>query len=389
MQLESGTSRGRSLLVLHPVFALTGVVHAIGGPLLPSLAAKFHLSDGQAGFLLALYFAGSSLGALLCRSRYGRTMAWGFVAIVIACLVVSGTSWPLLPPVFLLLGVSVGVPMSAVSLYAGRAFPHRRASVLTFLNFSWSAGALVAPLVAARVLVNHDFSAAYELLAGAAALAALACFVALREPEEPVGPAAVLSNAANLRVILLFAFAAFLQVGVENTSAAWLSTFALRMAGGGVVLAAVSSSLYWAGFLGARGLASFVLLGINPMRVLQVSLVAGVIAGTLLVASPSVAMRSAAMLVLGASLGPVYPLVIAGSLAGLRQTADTRWVLFSAGFGGSVLPWLAGFISAHSGSLRAGMLTIPATLLALALLLRARPLSAQQTTHGSISPLSS
>lgn len=367
-----GSLRG-SLLVLHPVFALTGVVHAIGGPLLPSFSSKFHLSDGQAGFLLALYFAGSSLGALLCRTRYVRTMALGFVGIFICCLLVAVAAWGLLPPAFLLLGVSVGVPMSAVSLYAGRAFPHRRAPVLTLLNFSWSAGALVAPLVAARALAHHDYRASYLLLAGAAVLAAPACFGLLREPEEPPQAADAASGFANLRIIFLFALAAFLQVGVENTAAAWLSTFALRMASSGVVAAAASSSLYWAGFLGARALASFVLLKAPPTGVLQSALAGGMIAGALLIAAPSAAARDAAMFMLGASLGPVYPLVIAGSLAGLSKTSDTRWVLFAAGFGGSVLPWLAGSISVHTGSLRAGMLTIPATLLVMTLLLRALP----------------
>ena len=362
-----------SLLVLHPVFALTGVVHAIGGPLLPSLSSKFHLTDGQAGFLLALYFAGSSVGALMCRTRYARTMALGFVAILICCLAVTVVAWPLLLSAFLLLGVSVGLPMSAVSLYAGRAFPHRRAPVLTLLNFSWSAGALVAPLLAARVLADHDYRFAYLLLAVPAVLAAWACFALLREPEEPARPAIAASGSENLRIIFLFALAAFLQVGVENTSAAWLSTFTLRMASRGVVLAAASSSLYWAGFLGTRGLASFVLLKANPKRLLQTALASGVIAGALLIGAPSAAARDAAMFMLGASLGPVYPLVIAGSLAGLRETSDTRWVLFAAGFGGSVLPWLAGSISVHTGSLRGGMLTIPVTLLVMAILFRARP----------------
>ncbi len=49
----------RSLVVLHPAFALTGVCHSIGGPLLPSMQPAFHLNDSQAGFLLFAYFAGT------------------------------------------------------------------------------------------------------------------------------------------------------------------------------------------------------------------------------------------------------------------------------------------------------------------------------------------
>jgi fucose permease len=75
------------------------------------------------------------------------------------------------------------------------------------------------------------------------------------------------------------------------------------------------------------------------------------------------------MFLLGASLAPTYPLVLAGFFARTSRTADTRWILFTAGFGGSVLPWIAGFVSTHTGSLQTGMLVIPASLLLMAFLL--------------------
>ena len=75
------------------------------------------------------------------------------------------------------------------------------------------------------------------------------------------------------------------------------------------------------------------------------------------------------MFLLGAALAPVYPLVIAGFFARARHTSDSRWVMATAGFGGSVLPWLAGWISTHTGSLRIGMLTIPVALLLMVFVL--------------------
>ena len=61
MHANARNSAGRSMAVLHPAFALTGVLHAIGGPLLPSLAATFHLNDSRSGLLFLLYFGGTSL----------------------------------------------------------------------------------------------------------------------------------------------------------------------------------------------------------------------------------------------------------------------------------------------------------------------------------------
>lgn len=169
--ISSQPSSSRALAVLHPVFALTGVLHAVGGAILPSLAARFHLSDSTSGLLFLLYFAGTSIGALLCRGNYARLITTGFAAMVCTCLAVAFSSRALLAPGFLLLGISVGVPMSAVTLLVGRNFPERCAPLLTFLNFSWSIGALSAPLIAAQILVHHSYRTAYIIFAIASALA--------------------------------------------------------------------------------------------------------------------------------------------------------------------------------------------------------------------------
>lgn len=369
MQSDARHSSAQTLTLLHPVFLLTGILHAIGGPLLPSVASAFHLTDSQSGLLFLLYFAGSSLGALLCIGSYARIIAVGFLAIAVSCLAAAIIPWPVLLPVFLLLGISVGLPMSAVSLFVGRSFPQRSASVLAFLNMSWSAGALIAPLLAAWILVHRTFRTAYLLLAAASAIAAFVCIRFLRDGPELPRSGGNLRGSANLRLIVVFAFATFLQVGVENTAAAWLSTYMLRIVGSGAVFAATLSTLYWVGFLVSRGFAALVLLYVKPAVVLFVSIVIALGAAALLATASSVSVGGIAMFLLGIALAPAYPLLIAQSFSRVRQISDTRWILAASGFGGSVLPWLTGWISSQSGSIRAGIATIPAALLLMLLLL--------------------
>jgi MFS transporter, FHS family, glucose/mannose:H+ symporter len=364
-------SSTRTLAVLHPVFALTGVLHVVGGALLPSLSARFHLSDSDSGLLFLLYFAGTSIGALLCRGNYARTMTAGFAGMSCICMAIAASPRALLAPEFLLLGISVGVPMSAVTLFTGRTFPERCAPLLTFLNFSWSIGALAAPLIAARILVAHDYRAAYIVFAAAGGVASLACGLMLRDRSEQSPTSETASGNKAFRLVLVFSFAAFLQVGIENTVAAWLPTYALRSAGSGLVIAAASSSFYWAGFLSSRGLSSLLLCRAKPMRVFKTAIGFALLAALLLEFAPGVGTRDLAMFLLGVSLAPVYPLVLSGFFARTCHIADSRWILFTAGFGGSVLPWTAGFISTHSASIRMGMLTIPAGLVIMALLIPA------------------
>ena len=358
-----------TIATLHPVFALTGVLHVVGGALLPSISARFHLSDSQSGLLFLLYFAGTSVGALLCRSNYARTMTAGFAAMACMCLAVSLSPRTLLNPIFFLLGISVGVPMSAVTLFTGRSFPERCAPMLTFLNFSWSIGALAAPLVAARILVHHDYRTAYAVFSAAGLCAAVACAILLRDGPEPARPSEHTGPATAYRLVLVFAFAAFLQVGIENTVATWLPTYALRTASSGLVLAAASSSFYWMGFLASRGISALLLLRADPSRVFRTAIVLGLASAVLLEFAPNIAIRNLAMFALGAALAPTYPLVLSGFFARTRHSSDSRWILFTAGFGGAVLPWIAGFVSTHTTGIRMGMLTIPVGLLTMALLI--------------------
>jgi fucose permease len=359
----------KTMAVLHPVFALTGILHSVGGPLLPSLASHFHLGDSQSGSLFLAYYGGTSLGALLCGRRHVRTLTVGFLALTCVCLGVAVTNGALLEPLFLLLGIAVGMPMSAVSMLVGREFGDRSAAPLTVLNFSWSAGALIAPLFAARLLVSHSYKSAYLILAIAAAFAAIACWVQLDDAHVNTPSLKQAFTLVDLRFIALLAFLTFLEVGIENTTGSWLTTFVLRTAGGGAASAAAISSLYWCGFLASRGVSSLLLLCVRPSRLLVIAIFAALASALVLVYCPGITANAVAMFVLGAALAPIFPLLLARFFARARHSSDSRWVLAVCGFGGSVLPWLTGWISAHSGSLRTGLMVIPASLLLMVCLL--------------------
>lgn len=351
-------------LVLHLSFALTGAFHAVGGPLLPSIAAQLHLSDSQAGRLFFFYFLGASLAALFCVRRYGHLMRVGFALTTAAALSVifANRFWSF--PVFLLLGIGVGIPMATVSMIVGQRFGERSAAPLTFLNFSWSAGALLSPLLGAQILLHNTFRAAYGVLGLLAFMAMLACSLVIGdEPEQQPTSSTTEQQASNTRWIILFAFLTFLEVGVENTSITWLATYALRNSAHGAALAAASTSVYWIGFLLSRGISSWLLTHLHPFRLLATALLSALIGASLLIAIPTDPLRTIAMALLGASLAPLFPLLLSFLFARVPKTSDSRWVLACCGFGGSVLPWLVGIISTHTSSLRLGLTLIPAALL--------------------------
>lgn len=365
----SRISRRSMLLVLHPAMALTGLADAVTGPLLPELARSFHLSDSQSGVLLFCAFAGMASGALLCLGNYARVLTRGFIALSLASACFPFAAHSLLYPFAFLFGVSVGVPMTAVSLFVGRNYPERRAATLTLLNFSWSLGALLAPLLVARLLAVSTWKTVYLVLAGAAALAAIASLLTLRDSAEAARTTAETTGLRNLRLVVLFSVFFFLEVGMEVTFGAWTSTYVLRATGVSIERAAAAVALFWGAFLAARGLSPLVLLRVRPGNVLRIAIVTALAGSALLLAARSALTIGAAVLLLGASLAPVFPVALSAFFDRARHSSDSRFVLAVSGFGGSVIPWLVGLISAHSGSLRQGLLVTPAVLLTMVLML--------------------
>jgi MFS transporter, FHS family, glucose/mannose:H+ symporter len=357
------------LWVLHPAMALTGVADAITGPLLPALARTFQLSDSQSGTLVFCAFAGMASGAFLCRGNYARSLSRGFFAMMIASALFPWISRPILYPFAFIFGVSVGVPMTAVSLFAGRNYTAHRAATLTALNFSWSLGALLAPLFAARLLAVATWQAAYLALAAAAAVLALASSLTVRDTAETARLTPQTTGMRNVGLVTLFAAFFFCEVGMENTFGAWLSTYVLRVSGIGMARAAAATAIFWIGFLTSRGLSPLLLLRVRPGSLLRIALAVALAGSALLLASRSLLLMALAILSLGAALAPVFPVALAAFFDRARHTSDSRFILAFSGYGGSVFPWLVGFISARSGSLRISLLVGPAVLLVMTLML--------------------
>ena len=351
------------LLALHPVFALTAVADVIAGPLLPSLARSFGLSDSQSGLLFFWIFAGMATGALLCRDNYARILMGGLIALTISC-----SCFPLIPrailfPFAFFFGASVGAPMTAVSLFVGRNYPTHRASILTMLNFTWSAGAMLAPLMAARLLSVSSWRAAFAALACASGAATIAVGFTIRDSAEQVRETQETAGLKNLRIVALFALFFFFEVGMETMFGAWISTYVLRVTRTSLTLAAAATAIYWTGFLVSRGLSSLLLLRLNSVRMLRVTIPLAFAASVLLVESRSTVFLAVAIALLGAALAPTFPVALAAFFDRARHSSDSRFVLALSGFGGSFFPWLVGWISSHSGALGTGLLAGPGTLL--------------------------
>jgi MFS transporter, FHS family, glucose/mannose:H+ symporter len=357
-------------------FLFTGALTVLLGLMLPRIATLHHLTDSESGMLLLIQFAASASGALLVRRHFEQTLMRGYALIVVGSgvLILGPQAWAALG--IGVGGLGLGMAMTSTSMLVGRIFPESRGSALSLLNFCWSVGAFVCPMLVARL------PGSFSLVAVCAPVAALgAGFVVLLWPSRILTSDAELplwdsSRPSQRGAIALFAAIGFLYVGTEAALGGWMSTYASRAVAWNFTRSNLAAACFWGALLLGRALAPAALRIVSEVW-LYLGLIAGASVGIVLLLeahSPVVLLAGACCA--GLALAPIFPLTISLFLARAGETKNAGWVFAIAGFGGAALPWITGVVSSGTHSLRTGlMVTLAADLgmLLLALSIIASP----------------
>ena len=360
--------------LLHYCILLTGFGTVFLGPMLPALTGLFHLSDRGAGTLLAAQFTGAFLGGSTTAAPLRNSMlrglaaaALGFTALGAATLFTPSLLYAL--PALVVLGFGIGQTITSVNLLASAKWTQRRGAALNLLNFSWSFGALTAPLLLLRLLRSVHVSVI--LFAFAVLLAGGLMATLLHRPAPTLTAATQAVEAPGLRrsVYVFFGSLLFLYGGVETSLGGWLTTFDHRYAASaGWQGMAISTAAFWASLTVARLLTPFLLRVLSERLLLRLSLATAALALLLMLAAHGTLQITLCAAAAGLSLSPWFPLVLSALVSQSPTASQAGRVIAVSGLGAAALPWLVGQISAASGSLRLALL-LPATgiLLLLAL----------------------
>jgi FHS family glucose/mannose:H+ symporter-like MFS transporter len=368
--------------LLHLGFALTGVGTVLLGCILPRLSAQWHLRDKDAGLLLLVQFAASASGALLVRRNLWKTLAYGyglFGAGAICIFLLQQKSLP----AFALYGLGLGLAMTSTSMLTGRRHPQRMGAALAFLNFSWSAGAVACPLLAAQFLRHAPSSIAFGWIGLMALPFALLPMLAKRtDPDASTESVSTPAGNREATTILYFALLAFLCVGIEASVGNWMATYATRAAAWSFVGSSLAVAVFWAALLLGRAITPAMLAWLPERRLYGVSVVATLAGVLLLLAAHRPQTILAGSAVTGLALAPLFPLILALFLKEAGGSRNAGWVFAVAGLGGAVFSWLMGWISTGTGSLRRGLL-MPGAAALLMLMLSSRRRAYRERRQGA------
>jgi FHS family glucose/mannose:H+ symporter-like MFS transporter len=350
--------------LVYSSFVLAGIVTTLLGPILPFLISRWSLTDERAGLFFTLQFCGNlagiaSLGRLISRRGYGRTLVIGFCLIAVGvaglnlgnefgCLFCTGV-----------FGYGLGLVLSGTNLWVAEVAGPRRASALSILNVAWGIGAISCPVIVLLAQKTNRLSLSIFVIAAFSVVAAIAIARGIIEPHseaitgaQTAGRGQIVTRRAAIALGGLF----FLYVGTEGCVGGWTASLAKRIGTPGN-LWELSPMLFWAGLLAGRAMAPVILRLITERTLMTSGLVLACgFNGALLWATT---FRGAAICVvaIGLGLSCIYPLVIAWMVGHYgKQAKHLGSIMFAfACVGGAILPALVGFTSTHAGSLRAGL----------------------------------
>lgn len=361
---------------MHLSFLFSGAGTLLLGPTLPLFAQRWHLHDSDSGLLIAAQFAGLFFGAIALWPSLRRSLLSGYLVagsgflLLALCLTRPGGYVPAIFALFLL-GLGLGQVTTTVNLLSAlsTAAAQRRSAALSLLNFTWSAGAVLAPLIAGFTIAHASL---LTLLLAFPVWACLLFAVAARTlpamahaQAKPEARQAGIGNA-----VLAYYFALFLLYGgLEATVSGWLSTYTLRYTPLGVAAAAYATSALWISFALGRALAALI-LRFTPERALR-------IAGVLLAAGAAAALRGAhtglaiavCASLIGLGLGPFFPVTFSILVSKHPAPRQAGAATANIGLGSAIFPYITGLLSTHMGSLQIAMLTPLAIALALLLMI--------------------
>ena len=367
--------------LVHAAFVVNGAVTTFLAPALPVLAARWNLSDAQAGRLFTAQFLGSITGNLISlwlTPRYGFRVALGcgYLAIAAGFVALSFAPWPLALACTLLFGIGVGLTIPASNVFIAESRASKAGAALNLLNFSWTLGAIACPWVVAAFRSEAGASSLLRGIALTCALAAASIFATNWPPPahdaRERGSFRAIPHAVHLLVTLGALF--FLYIGTEAALVGWISTFGERL-GSAATAAVALPSFFWAAVLLTRLAAPMLLARLSESALTRLGLGIATAGTVAVLTAQTYPVMAVGITLVGLGLAPVFPLFLAAMYRGFGPAASRAASLLYivGGLGGASLPWLVGVASTRLGSLASG-LVLPGACMALMLALHATAL---------------
>jgi fucose permease len=342
-------------------FVSLGLPDSITGVVWPSVHRHFGIPHGHLGMLLTATGSGYLVSTMLAGRLLQAVGVGGLLAGSCALVAVSLTGYALAPSWawFVGSGVIAGLGAGAIdtglNAYAARHFSARQ---MNWLHACWGVGASLGAMLTTAILsAGLAWQWTYGSLAVVMAALTLTFMLSMRawrdggvrQVEPATGdavPPATFGQAVSHPVVWAQIGAFFIYTGVEMTAAQWAFTLLTQYRDLSGPVAGLIVTCYWSSLTAGRFGFGIVADRLGPRRLLGGAITAAMLGGLTFVLAPSSVMASAGLIMLGASLAPIYPGMMSQTPARLGRLADMA-VGFQVGaamLGSVFFPTLGGLL---------------------------------------------
>jgi FHS family L-fucose permease-like MFS transporter len=372
------------LVALTSLFFMWGLITSLNDILIPHLKAAFTLSYVQATLIQFTFFGAYFVmslpsGWLVERLGYRRGIVIGLAVAGVGCVLffpaAAAASYPIFLGALFVLASGITLLQVAANPYVTILGPERTASSrLTLTQAFNSLGTTIGPYLGALLILSGAASSNGTVEAAAvqwpyvglaAVLFAIALvFMALRLPsvaETTAGKTEAARDASvgavgslwSHRNLVLGVVAIFAYVGAEVAIGSLLVNFMgdVRVAGLPADVAGRYLSFYWGGAMIGRFVGAWVMVTVQPGRVLAFNAALAVVLLSIALATAGqIAMWS--VLAIGLCNSIMFPTIFALGLRGLGvRTGEGSGLLCMAIVGGAIVPVVQGFAADQIGLL--------------------------------------
>jgi len=361
----------RLLLLAYLAFISLGLPDATLGIAWPSLRRAFELSPSAIGMVLVMGVSGYFLSGLLTGGLMDKTGVGGLLAGSSALVALGlvgyalAPTWSLFFPVAFFVGLGSGAIDAGLNAYASRHFSVKH---VNWLHACWGVGASTGPaIMTAAIARGPGYRAGYAVIAALLGAMTLA-FVATRRawdqqravdprPAELSAPASAREVRGSARAALgsgqvwLLIASFFCYTGLEASVGQWCFSWLTEGRGLGIEAAGSWTSGYWASLTLGRVALGWLAERVGTARLLRLAGL-GAVGGVALLVLAAGWPGRLGLLLLGMSLAPVYPTLMARTPAhvGPALTSHTVGFLVSSGtLGSSLVPGLVGVLVERVG----------------------------------------
>ncbi|MBN2045563.1 MAG: MFS transporter [Anaerolineales bacterium] len=378
---DSNSGKLLRALPYYAAYLIMGLSLSVIGPTLLSLAEQTGSSLSEISIIIAGNSLGVVLGSLLGGRLYDR---WrGHPVFAIAAAILGGVllTIPLIPSrwvmvmMMVLLGAGVGVMDVGGNTLIVWLFGKAVGPFMNALHLSFGVGALLAPLLADRVVVaTGEINWVYWILAGLT-VPVLVWLTRISSPGRPALQKEEEANGQSIRqyslLIVMLAALFFLHTGTELGFGNWIFSYAVAIKIGPDTVARLLNSVYWGGFTLGRVIAIPLALKMKPKTMLLLDLIGAVASVTLMLLlpgwPPGVWIGTFG---LGLSIASMFPTCLNFAERRMPITGRvTSYLLIGANAGAMVLPWVVGQLFEPVGPQSLIIVLEVAVVLALALFL--------------------